>query len=181
MMGRFLFVFICTLQMASMSAQVMVAKNILIRFFSSTPIEDIEAKSNQGGSAINLQTRKVYTKVAIKSFKFKSGLMEEHFNENYLESDKYPHAEFDGIIQGEIDLNKESESLIKVSGKLTMHGMSKDIEVPVSIQSKNGKLMVKSVFKVKPQDYKIDIPKLVTKSIAEEIEVSTTAEFESKK
>lgn len=162
-------------------SQVYLDKAASIRFFSSTPIEDIEAKSKSAAIAFNRSSNKIFAKVAIKSFKFKSGLMEEHFNENYMESDKYPSAEFDGLLVGEVDYSKDGEKIILAKGKLTIHNVTKEREIPTTMTIKDGKISAKSVFKIKPQDYNIEIPKLVLKNIAEEIEVTILTNLEPKK
>ena len=162
-------------------SQVWMSKNVSIRFFSATPVEDIEAKTNSAAAALNIQNKKIFVKTAIKSFKFKSGLMQEHFNENYMESDKYPSAEFDGQIDGDVDMTKDGEKQVLAKGKLTLHNVTKEREIPATITIKDGKISAKSIFKIKPQDHNVEIPKLVVKNIAEEIEVTLQAELTPKK
>ena len=95
-MERLLSAFIMTWIVFDASSQIWIAKNAKIRFFSATPIEDIEAMTNTATGAINLETSRIFFKATVKSFKFEKALMEEHFNENYVESDKFPFAEYDG-------------------------------------------------------------------------------------
>ncbi len=161
----------------SVNAQVWVTKSTNIRFFSATPVEDIEAVSKTSAGALNTKTGKIFFKAAMKSFNFDKALMQEHFNENYMESDKFPHAEFDGLIQDLPDLSKDGDYPVKIVGKLTMHGVSKDRTIAATLKVANGGIHGKSVFKVKVVDHNIEIPKLVVQNIAEEIEVTINAEF----
>lgn len=156
-----------------------MAKNVNVRIFSVSPIENIEAKSTNSSCAFSVKTGKIIMKVPIKSFKFEKALMQEHFNENYMESEKYPMAQFEGVIQDIPDMTKNAEYSIKIKGKLTMHGVTNEKEITANLIIKNGEIKGTTVFKVKCKDYKIEIPKIVFKNIAEEIEVTVNAEFNS--
>lgn len=161
----------------NLNAQVYLAKNVNVRLFSAAPLENIEAKSTLSSCAFNAKNNRIVMKVPIKSFKFDRALMEEHFNENYLESDKYPVAEFNGSIEDVPDFTKDGTYSMKIKGKLTIHGVTNDREYVSNIVVKNGDISGTVVFKVKCEDYKIDIPKIVIKNIAEEIEISVNADF----
>lgn len=177
-MKKILF-FLLSLITFTFQAQIFVAKNINVRIFSASPFENIEAKSNNSSCAFNLKNGKLVMKVPIKSFQFEKSLMQEHFNENYMESDKYPMASFEGVIQDMPDLTKNGEYIIKIKGKLNIHGVIADREITTSLVVKNGDIKGVSVFKVKCVNHKIEIPKIVIKNIAEEIEISIIAEFKS--
>lgn len=160
-----------------MNSQVWLSNDVQIRFFSETPMENIDAKSNKATIALNSQSGKVFIKVAIQSFLFDKKLMQEHFNENYLESDKYPVSEFQGQIVNMPNIEMDGTYEIKIKGNLSMHGVKKEMEIPATLVVSKGKLEGKSKFKIKCEDFKIEIPKLVMKNIAEEIEVTVSAEI----
>jgi len=142
-------------------------------FFSEALLEDIEAHSKEAQSVIDLSTQKVVVKIPISSFHFDKSLMEEHFNENYMETEKYPNALFDGVYSAAtpIEAGKDGTYQVEVSGKLTIHGVTNEIKTEGTIEIKDGKLISKTVFPVKLEDYKIKIPKIVFKNIAEVVEV----------
>jgi len=158
-------------------AQTWVAKNASIRFFSTTPVENIDAKTTTAVALLNTSTGLVAFKANIKSFVFPDKLMQEHFNENYMESDKIPGAEFSGTIQNLPDLTKDGTYSVNIKGKLTVHGVAMDRSIPATITVKEGKISATSKFMVKCVDHKIDIPKIVMTKIAEEIEVTVNAYF----
>lgn len=157
---------------------VMSCRNVRLRFFSSAPLENIEATTNKGVSAINPASRTIYFKVPIISFQFKKKLMQEHFNENYLESDKYPYAEFKGKILGDKDLTKEGIWAVDVEGDLQIHGVTKSYRVSGTITVSGGKTTAEAKFNVRVADHNIKIPSLVVKNIAEVVEVTMTAEYQ---
>jgi hypothetical protein len=153
------------------SAQKYVSERGVITFFSSAPLEDILAKNSKPASIINLATVEVAYSVLIKEFQFEKKLMQQHFNEKYMESHKYPKATFTGKLVG-VDVNSTAVQPVKAKGKMTIHGVTHDIEVPGTIQLSNSKIVVNAKFKVKVADYKINIPKLLWENIAEEVEVT---------
>lgn len=155
----------------SATAQIYQTASGKISFFSKTPVEDIDAKSNSTVVLLNTNNNEVVFKVQNTSFKFPNKLMEEHFNEKYMESEKYPNSIFSGKINETIDYTKDGSYDITVTGKLNIHGVEQ-------LRTFNGKVVVKdqsiqliSDFKVKVADHKIDIPKLVVAKIAEVIDV----------
>jgi hypothetical protein len=176
----FPFIFIIFLS-SSIQAQVWFAKNAYVRFFSSTPIEDIEGINKYAAGALNTNTGKIYFKVMMKSFKFEKSLMQEHFNENYIESDKYPSAEFEGNFVEMPDLKKDGIYVVKVKGKFSLHGVSVDREFIVNLKVAGEKITASSAFKVKCRDFNIKIPKVVATNIQEDIEVTLNAQFNPKK
>ncbi|MEQ9288057.1 MAG: YceI family protein [Cyclobacteriaceae bacterium] len=147
-----------------------------IRFYSSAPIEDIEAENEGSKSVVDLSNGQVVFSVPIDGFQFDKSLMQEHFNENYLESDKYPKSTFKGqILNWE---NKNGTQEVEVEGELMIHGVTRKVKLPGTIVVSPGEVKVESVFTVKLVDYKIKIPKAVFYNIAEEVEV--TAKFNYK-
>lgn len=155
------------------------SNNGTITFFSHTPVEDIEAKSEKASSVINSANNQIAFLVMNTSFKFSNGLMEEHFNEKYMESGKYPKSTFSGKINENIDWVKDGENKVTVTGKLTIHGVTLDRTIPAIITIKEGKVSSKSEFMVKTADHKIEIPKLVWEKIAEEIKINVQSDYVS--
>jgi polyisoprenoid-binding protein YceI len=144
-------------------------------FYSHASMEDIEAANIMTQGIIDFDTKNFVIKVPIKSFKFKSSLMEDHFNENYMESEKYPYAIFKGVIQGTYDLTKDGEYSINAVGDLNVHGISQTRTIAATIVVKNGIPTFKSKFNIKLVDHKIEIPTLVFEKIAEIVEVKIDA------
>lgn len=151
-----------------------------IDFFSTTPMENIEAVNNDVTSFLNIEKNELVFAVLIKSFKFQKALMQEHFNENYMESDKFPKAQFKGNIQDfdVANFKKDGEYKVNVKGELTIHGVTKTVVIPGLIVVKAGKISATSKFKVKCADYDIKIPSVVANKIAEEIDVNVDMRYE---
>ena len=142
-----------------------------IRFFSDATIEDIEATNTVVGSMFNTETSDIVYIVKIRDFVFSKALMREHFNEKYMESEKYPKATFQGKING-FKPDVTGQQKVNAVGKLTIHGVTKDINVPGTVELTGGKLLMKSKFMVRLEDYNIKIPTIVWQNIAEDVEVS---------
>jgi polyisoprenoid-binding protein YceI len=166
----------------TVSAQKVYTKNGSISFFSKAPLENISADNNQVMSVLNQQTGELQFSVIIKSFKFKKALMEEHFNENYMESEKYPKASFKGNIGdlSKVNFAKDGSYNVTVSGDLTMHGVTNKVSAPGTISVKNGVASAISKFTLKLADYKISIPKLVKDNISETVEVTVNCDYNQK-
>lgn len=162
------------------SAQKMICKDGHIWFYSHTPIEDIEAHNHQVVAVLDPSNGDLIFTLLIKSFEFKKALMQEHFNENYMESDDFPKAGFKGKIErfDQIDLKADGEHEVNVSGELTIHGVTKSVSLPGILEIKGGKIQAKSDFSVKPADYNISIPELVKEQIAKNIEVHVNVVFQ---
>jgi polyisoprenoid-binding protein YceI len=111
---------------------------------------------------LDVKTGNVQFSVPIKGFEFEKALMQEHFNENYLESDRYPRGEFKGQItnNSEIDYTKDGVFQGKVKGKLTIHGQTNDIETEGKITKEGNKILIFSEFNVRLPDYKIKNEKM---------------------
>jgi polyisoprenoid-binding protein YceI len=166
---------------ANLKAQLYSTQSGEISFYSKTPVEDIEAKSKRVLAVLNTEKLTVAFKVDNTSFEFPNKLMQEHFNEKYMESEKYPNSSFAGKINEAVDLTKDGEYPVTVSGKLNIHGVEQDRTIPGKVVVKNGEITVLSDFKVKVADHKITIPKLVVAKIAEEISVNVNAVMQPKK
>lgn len=144
-----------------------------VSFFSSSPIEDIEARNQQAAAMLDLSTGQLAFSLPIKGFVFKSTLMQEHFNENYLESDKYPKSTFVGRLMGfdAAVLNTPGPHPVQVEGQLTIHGVTQNVKVPGTLELRNNQLLAAATFPVAPADYKIEIPLLVRDHLAKVMSV----------
>ena len=151
-----------------------------VSFFSTSIIEDIEARNGAAAAVLDLGTGQLAFAVPIKEFVFKRTLMQEHFNENYMESDKYPRATFTGHFTGAdaAALGVLGSHAIQVEGDLTLHGVTHHLTVPGTLEAKNGQLLAFAFFSVAPADYAIEIPLLVRENIAKivSIRVSLTCD-----
>lgn len=147
-----------------------------IRFYSEAPLEDIKAINEDAASVLDVATGDIVFSVPINKFIFEKSLMQQHFNENYLESDKYPKSLFLGSFNPE-DL-REGENEITVNGKLSLHGQQREISVTGTMIKGENVITAKAVFTVLLVDYKIKIPKALFYNIAEEIEVTVYFNYE---
>jgi len=156
-----------------------MTRNGYIGFFSGTPIEDIKADNNQVASVIDISTGEIVFQVLIKSFKFAKALMEEHFNENYLESEKFPKSTFKGKITNlaAVDFSKPGQYEVIVEGDLNIHDVTNKVSVTGSIEVIPGGINANSKFNVVPEDYKIKIPAIVRENIAKIIEVTVAIRY----
>jgi hypothetical protein len=157
---------------AAACAQNYVGKNIKVSIFSSTPVEDIKAASTAGTAVLVTQTQELAIQVPIKSLEFDKKMMQEHFNENYMESEKYPLAKFKGTIEPKIDWKKDGEYPVLAKGVLTVHGVDKPRTIAGRIIIKNGIPTLSSTFDVACAAHEIKIPSLVFTKIAEVIKVT---------
>jgi polyisoprenoid-binding protein YceI len=148
-----------------------------VKFFSDAAIEDITAENKKASSIYNEATGDVVFSVPIKEFEFEKSLMKEHFNEKYMESEQYPKATFEGKVSG-YQSSSAGEQKATAAGKMTIHGVTQDVTINGTIENVKGTMLMKAKFMVKLADYKIKIPQLLWKNIAEEVEV--TVEFNYK-
>jgi hypothetical protein len=160
---------------------VYICKNAKITFFSSAPIEDIKAVTTTGASVYNASTGELGFSVAIRSFQFEKSLMQEHFNSDYMESDKFPKATFKGKITDHIDVTRDGTYAVKATGELTVHGVTQTRTIPGTITVRGGVISMASEFMVKCVDHRIDIPQIVFHHIAESIKVNVTATYSAYK
>lgn len=152
-----------------------------ISFFSEAPLENIEAINNQVSSVIDLGTGKVAFSLLISAFSFEKALMQEHFNEKYMESDKFPKSTFDGQFAEPDRLLSLSEepTEIKVSGTVTIHGIKKDITTVATLKkTENGAIEGFTEFNLRPEDFDISIPAAKRDNIAKTIEVTVNATYD---
>lgn len=157
-------------------AQKYVVEKSMISFYSHAAIEDISAKNEKIASIFNAATGEIVFSIPVSEFQFAKSLMQEHFNEKYMESDKYPKASFQGVIAG-YDASAKGAQQLKAKGKLTVHGVTKDVEIPGTLEKQGDKLSLKAKFIIKLEDYNITRPQLLWKNIAEQVEVTTDISY----
>ncbi len=148
-----------------------LTKEGYVSFFSHSLVEDIKADNNQVLSVIDTVTGKIAIQMLMRSFMFKKALMQEHFNENYVESYKYPKATFSGEIINFSDLNEENDET-EIIGTLTVHGEEKEIRTKVNVEIREDGIRLKGDFNVDVADFKIKIPSIVANNIAKTIKVT---------
>lgn len=156
-------------------AQKVFTKTGMIAFSASSPIERIEATTKKSVGVIDLASGRIEVQVLVKSLHFEKALMEEHFNENYMESGKFPDAKFVGNITdwASVNLKKDGIYPFKVKGDLTMHGVTKNIETNGTLTVKGGTVTsAKSDITVKVADFNIQIPGVVKDKIAKEAKIN---------
>lgn len=179
-MKRIALIFIITILALPLNAQKYMTRNGYIGFFSHTAMEDIKGDNNQVASVLDISTGGIVFQVLIKSFHFEKALMEEHFNENYLESEKFPKSTFNGKILNLADVNfsKNGTYDVTVEGDLTIHGVTSKVSAKGTIEVRTDGLSANSRFILVPEDYKIEIPGIVRNNIARSIEVTVTMKYE---
>jgi polyisoprenoid-binding protein YceI len=164
----------------ALSQDKIFTRNGSISFLSETSAEDIDANNNEVFSIVDLQKGELAFQVLVTGFKFKKALMQDHFNDDYLESDKFPKASFKGTIAdlSKVNFNEDGTYKAMVNGTLTMHGVENKITVPAVFKISNKRILGESTFPVKLADYKIKIPSLVAGQIAETIQLKISCPYE---
>lgn len=175
-----LLLLIPTLFLTAFAPEKLVTKNGHVWFYSRAPLEDIEAHSRQAAAVINTQKGTIAVAIPIMSFEFKKTLMQEHFNENYMESAKYPTAKFTGAVNNlsEIDLKKNGIYKTTVEGDLTIRNVTRQIKADGTVEVKDGKFNVKSKFNIDLKDYNITVEKRLANNIAPTIEINIDLNFQ---
>jgi polyisoprenoid-binding protein YceI len=173
--AQLIFSFLCL----SGYSQKYMTKNGYIGFYSHTPIEDIKADNNQVASVLDIASGEMVFQVLIKSFRFEKALMEEHFNENYMESEKYPKAIFKGKITNlsAVNFSKNGTYDAIVEGDLTIHNVTNKISTKGTIEIVTGGINATSKFMIAPEDYKISIPWIIRDKINKTLEVTVTMKY----
>lgn len=157
-------------------AQRYITENSRISFLSEASLENIEAANTQATSLFDAATGEIVFAIPIRGFSFRKSLMQQHFNESYLESDKYPKSTFKGKVKG--FENKPGKQKVTATGDLFIHGVTHPVTVEGTMELKdNGKLALVASFPVKLEDYQVKIPKIVFYNIAESVQVKLDAEY----
>ena len=154
------------------NSQVYTSNKIAVHFFSPAPVTDINALTNTATALLNTKKREVRVSIPIASFNFKKALMQQHFNQIYLESDKYPLASFKGLYPEYINFSKDGSYKIPLTGKFNIHGVEKMLTIPCDMSIKNGEITFNTDFKLLSKDFKIQTPTILTKEVGQEISVT---------
>lgn len=161
---------LCALSFTTIAQKYTVEKSNVV-FFSKASVEDIAAKNSRSTSSFNLATGEITFSIPIHEFQFAKSLMKEHFNEKYMDTGKFPESVFVGKITG-YDSKSPGTQKAKAEGKLTIHGITHDVDVPGTIEMNGDKILLKSKFIVKLEDYQVKQPQLLWKTITEQVEVT---------
>ncbi|MFZ1579916.1 MAG: YceI family protein [Saprospiraceae bacterium] len=172
--------FLVFLGVQVMSAQKYFTKTGHISFYSDTPLEKIEGHNKSSNCVLDVATGKLEVATLVKGFQFEKALMQEHFNENYMESDKFPKAVFKGQIDNysKLDISKNGKVTVKVSGDLTMHGVTKKVTTDAMVSINSGKIIADASFNVLLADFNIKIPALVKDQIAKSLKIKVACTLE---
>lgn len=162
-------------------SQVYVGEKTKITFFSETKMENIDATNTVAKPVFSVGNGVFVAQVQHSAFVFKSAFMQEHYNENYMESEKFPFATFKGKIKETIDYTKDGVNNVTMEGTLDMHGVSLPRTITGTITVKGGSITMDSKFDVKVADHKIKVPSLYVEKIAENIQVTFHTEMVQKK
>jgi hypothetical protein len=161
--------------------QIYLTRSGFAGFYSRTPLEDIKAENNQVFAAIDPIKKTIALTLLLKGFIFTKQLMQDHFNENYVESDKYPKASFSGTFSGDVFLERDGIYKVPVKGNLALHNVSRPIETSATLEVKGGRILGQAEFRVKPEDFNITIPSIVRDKIAQEMNVEIRIECATNK
>lgn len=178
--GFILVLALCFISLLTNAQQKFFTKTGKVSLFSATNMENISATNKTAVALLDIKTGELQFAVLLKGFEFKKALMQEHFNSDYVESDKFPKSEFKGQIINNNDINytKDGTYTAKVKGQLNIHGETKEIESTGTIAVKNGLLQANSVFNVLLADYKITVPSLVRDNISKSIKITVDCSLE---
>lgn len=162
-----------------LQAQKLKTRSGYVKFFSGAAVEDITAENNQVSSLINLDNGSFAFLVPIKAFQFEKALMQEHFNENYMESGQFPNATFKGSFEGYEDIALEEDASLELmfNGVMTVHGVSKEIQQAVMLKVKDGKVQVEAEFPLKASDYGIEIPATKSDNISNDLVITVKFDY----
>lgn len=168
--------FICFLYFLEGYSQTYSMAESHISFYSSAPVEDIEAVSTQSRSLFEANGGNIAIVIPINSFEFDKKLMQEHFNEKFMESHQYPEATFTGTFSG-YEPHKAGPQQVKARGKLMIHGVTRPLEAVGTLEFEGDQVFMEATFPLRVSDFDIEIPKLLFYNIAEEVEVRVKGRF----
>ncbi len=163
------------LYLTNVNAQIYIADSATVSFFSKTSAENIDAKNTICKPLMNTSKEQFFVELNNIDFDFPSKLMKDHFNEDYMESAKFPKTKFDAKITGTVDYLEDGTYNVTVTGTMDMHGVQKQITVPGTITVKGGKLFIYAKFNIKIADYNIKLPSFATMNIADNVDVTVKA------
>ena len=161
---------------------IWITRSGIITFHAGTSLEDIDGVNSEVASLLNIKTGDLAFNVPVKSFHFTRSLMEEHFNENYMESTKYSKSTFQGRIVdlSKVNFDKNGSYNVAIEGDLTIHGVTKKVNAPGTVSVAGGKISATSTFKTVLADYNISIPGVVAEKIAKEATIEVKCNYEKK-
>ena len=174
-MRKFLFFIAMTITVVSYG-QKYISEKTFISFYSHAAIEDIKAENTKASSVFDAATGNIAFSVPIKDFEFAKTLMQEHFNEKYLETEKFPKSTFEGKIVG-FDASKKGPQSVKAQGKIILHGVTRNLDIPGTLEVQGNRIRMKSVFVAKLVDYNIMRPEIMFQKIAEQVDVTVDFTF----
>ncbi len=173
-------IYLVVLQLAyltQVNAQLFMTTTANVQFFSETPVQNISAVNSKVSTLINTNTDSVLVRMRNTDFVFTNSLMQEHFNENYMESTKYPFDEFYGKINPVINYARDGVYKVSATGNLTIHGTTKPASINGTLSIKNGNVHLDAEFMIHTADFNIEVPKLVFEKIAQDIKVDMSADY----
>lgn len=176
-MKKLIFSLLIFITWGKVHSQMLMTKNATISFHSHTFLENIDAVNENVMAVIDAGKKNIAFSLLMKQFEFPKKLMQQHFNESYAESDKYPKATFSGAYAENADLSKEGSYSLKVNGRLTIHGVTREVLIPATLTVKGGLIIGTATFKLNPKDYNIEIPFIVREKIEKENTVKVKAEW----
>lgn len=175
------FILVLSSSYANAPSQLFSTGSGTITFTSDAPLELIQASSNQLKGWLNPDSKQFSFSINIKTFKgFKIAMQQKHFNENYLESDKYPQASFEGKVIEDVDLRRDGLYSIRAKGNLSIHGVTQERIIKCTLTIKNGLVNVKANFIVLLADHNITIPKILDQKLASNIKVEVKTDLAEK-
>lgn len=177
-MKKLILVVVCLIFSGAAFSQKMITRTGEIKFDATVPgaTDQVAATNNSVSSIFDKSTGDLVVQAMVKSFKFKVALMEEHFNENYMESDKLPKASFKGKVLSYDSKNGSYD----VEGDLTIHGVTKKVKTKMTFTGEGSKLIIAGNFTVNLADYKLEVPALAKKTLAETAKISIKLPLENK-
>jgi len=177
MMKHFILLFALCFTSLIYAQDKYITKTGEVTFEASVPsFEEVKATSKSTTAILNTKDGNFAALILVKGFRFKNALMEEHFNENYAESDEFPKATFKGNIANfNLDAISTTSNL-KYNGELTFHGKTKSLsELPINaIKNEDGTIKLSGSFSVSVADFDIEIPKVVSNKLSKTVEVNFT-------
>jgi polyisoprenoid-binding protein YceI len=183
MKTKYLIITIIVLLSTSVFGQRFITKTGHIWFHSDAPLETIEAHNNQVNAAMDINSGAIVFKVLMKSFIFEKALMQEHFNENYVESTAYPNATFQGKITNldDIDFSSPGNYNAEITGELTIHNVTNKVTATGTFEVTPEIIHGKSKFSIQIADYNISIPEVVAGKIAEQVDINVDIQMKELK
>lgn len=167
--------FLLFLQLVFAQSDKYFTRNAIVKFTSVAPVENIVSTNKLSNCILNIQTGDLALKVVIKSFEFELQAMEDHFNKDYLNSDEFPNATFEGKIITPVNYLKNGKYDVVTEGKLTIHGVSKAVKQKGTMDINSGKITAKSKFSISLSDYGIKVPNDYVKKISNTVEIDINA------